>query len=192
MRKKAKSFAVDEEAYNELNEIFKENYVEVSISYCINRYIKEYLSYLKTVRKEIQQDSSYTVPMSFIIETMAREPIFKRFDSEISAKAEADSLQNKYDTYIKKYPEKAKEFDIDAIEGKLPLKDVVGLFIRAYWEEIKNKGMTDDEVVAMIRNYGEEKGIGGKAFQKGIRTKLKPMIEKLTGGPVNNKTENRS
>jgi hypothetical protein len=172
MRKKAKSFAVEEEQYNELFNLFRENYVEISISYCINRYIKEFLEYLKSIKKELQKGASYTVPMSFIIETIAREPIFKIFDSEYSIKAETDDLQNKYNIFIKKNPEKAKDFDINSIEGKAPTKETFGLFMKMFWEEIRMRGVPDDEIPSFIRSYGEEKGIGGKEFQKGFREKF--------------------
>ena len=158
MRKKAKSFAVEEEQYDELFQLFKENYVEISISYCVNRYIKEFLEYLKKIKKELNKDASYTVTMPFIIETIAREPIFKVFDSEYSIKEEADDLQNKYNIFIKKHPEKAKNFDISSIEGNAPTKETIGVFIKFLWEDIKRRGIPDDEIPSFIRNYGEEKG----------------------------------
>jgi hypothetical protein len=172
MRKKAKSFAVEEEQYDQLYQLFRENYVEISISYCVNRYIKEFLEYLKNIKKELNKDASYTVTMPFVIEQIAREPIFKVFDSEYSIKEEADDLQNKYNIFIKKHPEKAKKFDISSIEGNAPTKEIFGVYMKFLWEEIRRRNIPDDEIGLFIRSYGQEKGIGGIEFQKGFREKF--------------------
>ena len=113
MRKKAKSFAVEEETYNQLSEIFKENYVEVSISYCINKYMKDLLEYLQSIKKELQDNDSFTVPMAFIIENVARDTLFEKFDSQQSTYEEITKYQEIYNVYTKKHPEKVKDYDIE-------------------------------------------------------------------------------
>lgn len=173
MRKKAKSFAVEEEQYDKLFALFRENYVEISISYCVNRYIKEFLEYLKAVQSELKKDKSLTVPMPFIIETMAREPIFKKFDSESAAKTEVNELQGKYNTYIKKYPDQAAQYDVNAIDDNVPFPRVVKYLLKGIAEEIKNRGKITEERLDEIAYE-----VGGKGLQKMIREKSSPAFDK--------------
>lgn len=174
MRKKVKSFALEDGPYEQLYEMFKENYVEIGLSYCINRYIKEFLVYLTSIKKAIEDGGIYTVPMSYIIETAAREPTFKIFDSESSIKAEADDLQSKFDVYIKKNPEKVKELDTDNIRAELEYTKIAKMLIKIKWEEMKSgRYLTGDE------NREEIKKIGGNELLKGLRTKVRPIALKL-------------
>ena len=48
--KKIKSFTMDEEPYEALFGMFKGNYVDVSLSYCLNKYIKEFLRYVEAIQ----------------------------------------------------------------------------------------------------------------------------------------------
>jgi hypothetical protein len=174
MRKKVKSFALEDGPYEQLYEMFKDNYVEIGPSYCINRYIKEFLVYLTSIKKALEGGRAYTVPMSFIIETAAREPTFKIFDSESSIKAEADDLQNKFDVYIKKNPEKVKELDTDNIRAELEYTKIAKMLIKIKWEEMKRgRDLTDEE------NREEIRKIGGNELVKGLRTKVRPIALKL-------------
>ena len=43
MRKKVKLFALEKRPYERLFQMFKDNYVEIRVSYCVNRYLKEFL-----------------------------------------------------------------------------------------------------------------------------------------------------
>lgn len=175
MRKKAKSFAVEEEQYDKLFKLFRENYVEISISYCINKYIKEFLEYLNLVQSELKRDSSYTVPMTYIIETVAREPVFKKFDTESAIKEEVKELQKKYETYIRKNPEKESAFDKDSIvkDGSF-LKYLKVIMKMIVVEETKEgRELTDDEIVDL---FGRS---GGKGLQKYVREDLAPKLESI-------------
>ena len=130
MRKKVKSFALEDGPYEKLAAIFKENYVDMGISYCVNRYIKEFVEYLQSVQGELQKDPSYTMPMSFIIETRAREPIFRKFDSVLSIKDEVGELQAKFNTYINKNPERPQELDMANLNDEHKQKEFTYIFSR--------------------------------------------------------------
>lgn len=174
MRKKAKSFAVEEETYTQLSEIFKENYVEVSISYCINRYMKDLLEYLQSIKKELQNTDAFTVPLAFIIENVARDTLFKKFDSRQPAIEEIAKYQEIYNVYTKKHPEKANDYDTENINAELQFSKVVQWVLKVIWEEKKiGRELTNDEVQELALK------IGGKGFLKGIRTKLKPIADKF-------------
>ena len=175
MRKKAKSFAVEEEQYDRLFTLFRENYVEISISYCVNRYIKEFLEYLNAVQNELKKDTSYTVPMTYIIETIAREPIFKKFDTESATKEEVKELQKKYETYIRKNPGMESAFDKENIvkDGSF-LKYLEAIIKMIVVEETKlRRELTDDEFVKMIEQHG------GKGLLKYVREDFYPKIERI-------------
>lgn len=174
MRKKVKSFALEEGPYEKLYGMFKEHYVEIGISYCINKYLKEFLEYLQSVKTELDKEPSYTVPMPYIIEIVAREPIFKVFDSEMSIKEELNNLQNRYNVHIRKYPEKVREYDSDKLNAELRFTKVVQWILKAAWQEKKlGRELTDDEWRDLARE------IGGNEFLKGLRTRLKPITEKM-------------
>jgi hypothetical protein len=174
MRKKAKSFAVEEDQYNELFDLFKENDVEVSISYCITRYIREFLEYLKQVEKVLRKAGSFTVPMAFIIETMAREPNFRIFDSELAVREEVETLQEKYNVYTKKNPEKAKEFDTASLSEELEFRKVAQWLGKVALHELKTaREATTDE----LRDMAVQ--VGGRQFLKAFRVKVGPMAEKV-------------
>jgi hypothetical protein len=177
MRKTAKSFAVEEEQYDKLFKLFRENYVEVSISYCVNRYIREFLEYLTAIQTALKKGSSYTVPMTYIIETMAREPIFKKFDTEAAVIEEVRELQKKYETYIRKHPGKEAEFDKESIvkDGSF-FKYLKAIMKMIVVEETKlGRELTDDEMVDMFRESG------GKGLQKYIREDIAPKVERIKG-----------
>jgi hypothetical protein len=173
MRKKVRSFALEEEPYEKLLDKFRDNFVDINISYCVNRYIKEFLEYLESVEKILQNDS-YTVPMAFIIETIARDAIFKKFDSDLLIKEEVEQLQQKYNVYIKKNPEKVQEYDNKNVSDELQYSKFAQLTLKMAWEEKKaGRDITNDEF------YDLAKQIGGKDFIKALRTKVKPFSEKL-------------
>ncbi len=174
MRKKVKSFALEDGPYEKLAAIFKENYVDMGISYCVNRYIKEFVEYLQSVQGELQKDPSYTMPMSFIIETRAREPIFRKFDSALSIKEEVGGLQTKFNSYIKKNPERSQELDISKLQDELQFTKLVQLLLKITWEEKKtDRAVTEDEIRDLMGK------IGGKDFLETITTRVKPLTDKL-------------
>jgi 5'(3')-deoxyribonucleotidase len=175
MRKKAKSFAVEEEQYDRLFALFRENYVEISISYCVNRYIKEFLEYLIVVQKEMKKDTSYTVPMTYIIETIAREPIFKKFDTESAIKEEVKELQKKYETYIRKNPGMESAFDKENIvkDGSFFKYLKAVMKIVAIEETKLCRELTDDEFAEKIKQYG------GKGLQRYAIEDYYPKLERL-------------
>jgi hypothetical protein len=107
MRKKAKSFAVDEETYARLSEMFKENYVEVSISYSISRFMKDLLEYLQSIKNELEGNASFTVPLAFIIENVARDTLFKKFDSKEATNQEVAKYQERIQRVHEEAPGKS-------------------------------------------------------------------------------------
>lgn len=174
MRKKAKSFAVEEETYTQLSEIFKENYVEVSISYCINKFMKDLLEYLQSVKAELKNNASCTVPLAFIIENVARDTLFKKFDTKQAIQEEIEKYQEIYNVYTKKNPDKIQNYDIESIKAELQYSKLANLLLKAQWQEIKlGREMNDDEWKELALS------IGGKEFIKGVRTKVKPFIKTI-------------
>lgn len=174
MRKKVKSFALEDGPYEKLSAIFKENYVDMGISYCVNRYIKEFVEYLQPIQGELLKDPSYTMPMSFIIETRAREPIFRKFDSALSIKEEVSGLQTKFNTYIKKNPERSQELDMANLNDELQFTKLIQLLLKITLEEKKTgREITDDETLDLMGR------IGGKDLLEVIKTKVKPITDKL-------------
>jgi len=174
MRKKAKSFAVEEQTYTQLSEIFKENYVEVSISYCINKFMKDLLEYLESIKGGLKENVLFTVPLAFIIENVARDTLFKKFDTKQSIEEEIEQYQQIYNVYTKKHPDKVQDYDIENINAELQYTKFAKLLFKAQWQEMKlGRELTDDE----FRELGMS--IGGKEFVKGIRTKVKPLVQKI-------------
>ncbi|OPY79669.1 MAG: hypothetical protein A4E64_00313 [Syntrophorhabdus sp. PtaU1.Bin058] len=180
MTKKVKSFAVDVESYNELFMMFKENYVDVSLSYCFDKYTKEMLAYLKSVKNELEE-SKISIPMSFIIETAAREPIFKIL-SEVPSKdgketpmlREVKRLKEKYDLYKANEPSDKSDIILGKLDKKFKVKATMKYILKTIMEEIKRRGdLTDDEYIQIIR------GIGGKEFQKYLREEMAPSLAKI-------------
>ena len=81
MRKKTiKTFSVDVGAYDALVAMFRESGAEVSVSYYVDKCLKELARYLETMKAQKGQTEECTVPMSFIIERVARSPILSMAD----------------------------------------------------------------------------------------------------------------
>lgn len=174
MRKTAKSFAVEEETYTQLSEMFKENYVEVSISYCINKYMKDLLEYLQSIKSGLTDSISFTVPLAFIIENVARDTLFKKFDSKQSIQQEIEKYQEIYNVYTKKNPDRVQDYDIDGIKAELQFNKFVNLLFQVQRKELKlGRELTDDEYRDLALS------IGGKEFLKGVRTKIKPLVQAI-------------
>ena len=72
--KKIKAFSVEEKTYDELITIFKESGAEVSLSYYVDKCLKDLNKYLVSLEKD-KKKHKYAVPMSFIIEETVKMPI---------------------------------------------------------------------------------------------------------------------
>jgi hypothetical protein len=110
-KKKIKTFTVDEETYNSLVSMFKEYDAEVSVSYYVNACLRDLLKYLNTLddlRK--QEKETYSVPMSYVIDTIAREPKMSVLEYEdevtpyVAGRDELDEIQVRYEAEKKRIP----------------------------------------------------------------------------------------
>lgn len=175
--KKVKSFTMDEGPYEALFGMFKANYVDVSLSYCLNKYIKELLRYLEAIQGEMIRSGQYTMPMSFVIETVARKPIFQVPEDKLSGgseesplMAEVKDLQREYDRYNKKggaEVDEAQSRELDTMTAMLKFAKVVA---KVAAREITGHKLTDDEYIEMFRKEG------GKPLQKAVRERIAPAM----------------
>lgn len=104
-KKKIKTFSVDEGTYNSLVSMFKENGAEVSLSYFVDKCLKDLLKYLQTLEAQKKGSEKYTVPMSFIIDTTVRTPIISMLDeipfpgmTMMDLAGEIDEWQDEYES----------------------------------------------------------------------------------------------
>jgi len=110
-RKKIKTFSVDEDVYNELVLMFKENQAESSLSFYVDNSLKIFLHSIKRLFLEKKKDT-YTVPMSFIIDSMVRSKyltsidVIEPEDSVEAAKMEMKEWQNRYEAQNTSIPYK--------------------------------------------------------------------------------------
>ena len=179
MPKKVKSFAMEEEPYEELFRIFKDSDAEVNISYCMNKYVKDLLRYLKPISQALKESSDYNVPMAFIIDTKAREPLFKFLDGEASPGADESSLaqelrelQEKYDEHIKKNPPIRRDM-VDELGRHIPIGALVKYIAKMMVEDVINLGNTPDD---RFREAARE--IGGEELIQFMRDRLAPALER--------------
>jgi len=157
--------------------MFKANYVDVSLSYCLNKYIKELLRYLEAIQGEMNRTGQYTMPMSFVIETVARKPIFQVPEDKLSGgseesplMAEVKDLQREYDRYNKKggaEVDESQSRELDTMTEMLKFAKVVA---KVAAREITGHKLTDDEYIEMFRKEG------GKPLQKAVRERLAPAM----------------
>lgn len=78
--KKIKAFSVDEKTYDELITIFRKSESEVSLSFFVDKCLKDLHRYLEHIEKNMKQSDHYTVPMSFIISEVVKAPIVSLYD----------------------------------------------------------------------------------------------------------------
>lgn len=78
--KKIKTFSVDEKIYNDLIGLLKKYRAETSLSYFVDKCLKDLHRYLKHVEEERNKSDKYTVPMSFIVEEVVKAPIISLYD----------------------------------------------------------------------------------------------------------------
>ena len=179
MAKKVKSFALEQEPYESISLKFKENYVDVTISYCFNKYIKELLEYLEVVEKAIKE-SGRPIPMAFVIETVTRGPIFKVLEqeprpgeAESSLQTELDELQKKYDVHIKRNPAAAIDFAKAKLEDSF-LPQMLTFVGKGLLLQIKKRReLTDEEWQDLVRKEG------GKELQKYLREVAVPVLDRI-------------
>jgi hypothetical protein len=111
-KKRIKTFTVDTETYDALVAMFREHEAEVSVSYYVDRCLKDLLKYLSTLddlrRKE---PDKHSVPMSYVIDTIAREPKMSIIELEDSAAGpyvvgtdELEEIQIRYEAERKRIP----------------------------------------------------------------------------------------
>jgi hypothetical protein len=181
MPKKVKSFAMEEEPYEELFKIFKNSDAEVNISYCINKYVKDLLRYIKPIDEALNKEpSGYSVPLAFIIETKAREPLFRFLDGEPSAGGgesslaqELRELQMKYDEHIKKNPPTNNDM-AQELGKRYPIGALLKFLAKMAIEDTKNLGSTPDD---RFRESALE--VGGMELVRFLREKVVPAFEKI-------------
>ena len=181
MNKKVKSFTMDEEPYEALFKMFKENYVDVSISYFLNKAIKELVVYLQGIQSELNRSPELKVPMPYIIETVVREPLYKYLDEELSEgmtesllKREVKELKRKYDLHIGKNPDQEVNYDIEKIDKNVSIATLMKYLADGVLNEIRRRGaLTDDEYIEMIRRNG------GKGLQMKLREDVAPFVNKI-------------
>jgi len=110
-KKKIKTFTVDQETYDALVSMFKEYDAEVSVSYYVDKCLKDLLEYLKTLdnlRK--REKEKYSVPMSYVIDTIAREPKMSIIECEepgapyVEGSDELEEVQVRYEAERKRIP----------------------------------------------------------------------------------------
>lgn len=179
MRKKVKSFAIDEEPYENLSSKFKENYVDVTISYCLNKHIKELLQYIEMVQKGIEA-SSHTIPMAFVIESVARERVVRVLEPErrpgepeSSLDRELNELQGKYDAHIKRNPSATVDFSKVKLDDS-PIAALLSFVGKVLLMRIRLlRDLTDDELLELAIKEG------GKELLKYIRETAAPTLNKI-------------
>jgi len=113
MSKKVKGFNVDEDTYNSLLEIFKKYNVKVSLSAYVNDRLRSLLSGIQEIEEGLESYKNFTVPMSFIINSILTQQEMEYEDVEgVSEEDMKDSIllteltewQNDYEARRRKIP----------------------------------------------------------------------------------------
>jgi hypothetical protein len=184
MAKKVKTFTVDAESYDALVALFKEHKGEASVSYCLDRYIKEMLGYLQAIKKGLAESTAYTVSFAFIMEAAANAPKFKNLTKESGAGDTASSVKTELDEWQKTYDEQVREslkltvdrkvFDqINEAAKAYGVTDVMTFFFRVKLEETKKgRELTGDEYRAVVEAMGE-------GFDEFRKKKVVPAFDRI-------------
>ncbi len=174
MRKKVKS-PVEDGPYEKLAVLFKENYVDMGISYCDNRYIKEFVEYLQSVKGGRRKVPSYYNAHVFYNRNKGKRTYFQKIRTRhYQLKKEVGMLQDKFNTYIKKNPDSTQELDAANLNDELQFTKLVQILLKITWEEKKTgRALTEDETRDLMGK------IGGQDFLKSIRARIKPLTDKL-------------
>jgi hypothetical protein len=146
----------------------------------MNKYVKDLLRYLKPINQALKECSDYNVPMAFIIETKAREPLFKFLDGDASPGAgesslaqELRELQGKYDEHIKKNPPARRDM-VGGFGKQLPIGTLVRYLAKMMVEDAKNLGKTPDDRFTEVAME-----VGGKELIQFMRDKVAPALERI-------------
>jgi hypothetical protein len=107
VRKKVKSFTVDEEVYASLAGVLKETNPEGSLSLFVHNCMKEFLDYINGIKEELKF-RNYSVPLTYVIDEIIKNPLLMgRTESE-----EFEDPKSPYGThYISKYEIDAEEWN---------------------------------------------------------------------------------
>lgn len=109
MRKKIKSFTLNEEIYNSLVTIFREHKVEGSLSLFVHNSMKEFLDYINGIKKEVVF-KHYKVPMSYIVGEIIKNPLLMGRTEDVDIE-DPKSPSPYGDDYISKYAIDAEEWN---------------------------------------------------------------------------------
>lgn len=185
MAKKIKSFTVEEEAYNALMALFKEAKTEASVSSYLESYIKELFAYFDAIRQELKNSESYTVPLSFVIESFLKEPKIRAFSSEPLPGEAKSFLQAEIEGWQEKYNEEQRkkislELDPEVYEKLLGAagKDygtpqVINFLFKVLLKHAQmGRDLTDEE-------YKEIEASMGPGFRDYRLDKVKPKFDKI-------------
>ena len=109
-KKKIKTFTVDEEVYDAVLAMFKESETEVSVSYFLDKCLKDLLRYLEIMKAQKETSAEYTVPMAFIIERTVKSAIISTADEYpvpgmfADTESEISGWQNEYEAHTRNMP----------------------------------------------------------------------------------------
>jgi hypothetical protein len=112
-KKKIRTFTVDDETYKKLMELFKRCEVEKSISFVVDKVLKELFECLEALEKRYNESSEYSVPMSYVIDTVLRDrfvQLDEYFDEKIPETERIpgtivlNEIQSRYDAEKMKVP----------------------------------------------------------------------------------------
>ena len=183
MAKKIKSFTVDEEIYNSLINKLKDRNIETSISSLLNKYLKELLDYIEAIEEELKKSKEYTVPISFIINSLGDLYSFDVFKQQGKSekrkllKENIEKWQKKYDedkeskTPLTLNPAEYREYK--AIEKEYGINDAIKFLFKVLSKQVKmRRELTDEEYMA------EENAIGS-GFSKYRKEKIVPQFDKI-------------
>ncbi|MDD5009606.1 MAG: hypothetical protein PHU49_13130 [Syntrophorhabdaceae bacterium] len=183
MAKKIKSFTVDEEIYNSLINKFKDRNIETSISFLLNKHLKELLDYIEAIEEELKKSKEHTVPVSFIINSLGDLPNFDVFKQQGKSekrkllKENIEKWQKKYDeekeekTSLTLNPAEYREYK--AIEKEYGINDAIKFLFKVLSKQVKmRRELTDEEYMA------EENAIGS-GFSKYRKEKIVPQFDKI-------------
>lgn len=184
MPKKVRTFTVDVGPYDALVALFKEHKGEASVSFCLDRYIKEALAYFQSIKEGLSGSTAYTVPFSFIVEAAAKTPKFKDLskgsgagDTPSAVTAELDEWQRAYDEEMReslKLTVDPKVFNkVHNAAKTYGVTDVMTFFFRVKLEEAKKgRELTDDEYRGVVEAMGE-------GFDEFRKKKVIPALDRI-------------
>lgn len=183
MAKAIKSFTVNKEAYDSLINKFRDKNIEISLSHLLNKYIKELLDYIETIEEELKKSKEYTVPVSFIINSLGDLPNFDVFKQQGESE-KRKLLKENIDKWQKKYNEEKEEKtpltlnpdeyrEYKAIEKEYGINDAIKFLFRVLSKEVKMRRELSDE------EYKAEENAIGSGFRAYRKEKIVPKFDKI-------------